>query len=153
MKPWILFSFIAALATSLIVVIIRCLKNNSKIELLEFYMFILFFMISLFLGLYLLFNRKKVDFKYILKSKTVIPCIFLLAILAIITVYFSSKAHMFAPNPGYSLSVININMIIVLFLCYFLFNSHINVFIISGVVLIFIGVILIALNSDNKRKK
>ena len=60
---------------------------------------------------------------------------------------------MFAPNPGYSLSVININMIIVLFLCYFLFNSHINVFTISGVVLVFIGVILIALNSDNKRKK
>lgn len=153
MKPWILFSFIAAVATSFIVIIIKYLKNNSKIELLEFYMFILFFVISLCLALYLLFNKKKVDVKYILKNKKIIPCIFLLAILAIISVYFSSKAHMFAPNPGYSLSVINFNMVIVLLLCAFLFKSHLNVFTITGVALVFLGVILIALNSDNKRKK
>ena len=153
MKPWILFSFIAAVATSFIVIIIKYLKNNSKIELLEFYMFILFFVISLCLALYLLFNKKKVDVKYILKNKKIIPCIFLLAILAIISVYFSSKAHMFAPNPGYSLSVINFNMVIVLLLCAFLFKSHLNVLTITGVALVFLGVILIALNSDNKRKK
>jgi len=75
-----------------------------------------------------------------------------LSILALITVYYSSRAHMIAPNPAYSSTIINFNIVLVLILSILLFKSPINIFSGMGMLLVLLGVSLIALNSDNKRK-
>ena len=58
MNSWILFSFIAALATSFITIIIRYLNKYGNANYLEFYMLIVLFIIFLFLAIYLEFNPK-----------------------------------------------------------------------------------------------
>lgn len=153
MNSWILFSFIASLATSFITIIIRYLNKYGNANYLEFYMLIVLFIIFLFLAIYLEFNPKKRDLRSMKNNSIIGLSLLALSILSIVAVYFSSRAHMIAPNPAYSSTIININIVFVLILSMILFKSPINVYTGCGIILVLFGAILIALNSDNKRKK
>lgn len=146
MYEWILYSFIATIATSLITILIRYIHNIGEKKYLEFYMLISFLCINICLFIYLALRPKKINIQ-MFQNYTLLGLLVLISVLAVVTVYFSSLAHMIAPNPSYSSTIINFNIVIVLLLSMYLFQSPINLYTGFGMLLVLCGVILIALNS------
>lgn len=152
MDNWIVFSVIATFATTLITIIIRYLNDFGEKKYLEAYMLISFLFINVLLMIYLAFQPKKWDIRPMKNKPIIFLFLLALSLLAIVTVYFSSKAHMLAPNPAYSSTIINFNIVLVLILSMILFKSPINFYTGLGMAFVLLGVIFIALNSDNKTK-
>jgi len=148
MYEWILFSFIAALAISLKIIIIHYVNIIGDKKYLEFYIFLSFLCINILLLIYLLCKPRKINLTMFKKNPLLLCVLFAVSILAIITVYFSSMAHMVAPNPAYSATIVNFNVVFVLLLSMYFFNSPINMYTGIGIFLVLCGVIMISIYSN-----
>lgn len=70
-----------------------------------------------------------------------------MALLFVFQRMFFIKSITESPNPGYSLSIINMNIIVVLFLSYLFFGLTINIYTLLGIILAFSGICIIIRNS------
>lgn len=148
MYKWILFSVIATIATSIITILVRYMNDIGEKKYLELYMLITFLCINILLTIYLLCKPHKINLSNFKYNPILLCVLFLLSILSIITVYFSSLAHMSAPNPAYSSTIINFNIVLVLLLSMYFFNSPINMYTGIGMFLVLCGVIMISIYSN-----
>lgn len=111
-------------------------------------------LIGIFYGilstLYLLFNKKK--FYQILplienKLNYLLFFIFLTAFIIYTMVILQIKAYISAPNPGYAISIINMDVIPVTLVSMYLFKKQINIKTVGGMIIALIGIIIINLTT------
>ncbi|MDP3733872.1 MAG: EamA family transporter [Nanoarchaeota archaeon] len=89
---------------------------------------------------YMYFSGEKISF-----NNEIIFWLFIAALLSITANLISLKAFLAAPNPGYPGAISSFGIIIVTVVSYFIFSSELNIIRLIGVILGFVGIILIYL--------
>jgi len=145
-KPWVIYSIINAFITSFAVLNFKYLTFFSKNHMVTVAQ--CFVITGIVAAIYLLFNRREtINLNKDNEPKKLIIQITLFVIFALTSRYIFLKSVENCPNVGYSHLIININAIISLILAYFLFGQVINKYTFVGIILYFVGLITIVINS------
>ena len=140
---WILNALATMLITGTEVTLFKLIPSFKNVSVYEAILIIFVFcgIISFFI---LIYNGKNIKNKVF--NKTTLFFIFM-ALLFVFQRMFFIKSITESPNPGYSLSIINMNIIVVLFLSYLFFGLTINIYTLLGIILAFSGICIIIRNS------
>ena len=154
MEDWLIYSILVLIITSFLALIIKYLGVFlDNIEEIKLFIFISLIFTGLFSFIYLLCNNKfyKKHFENIINNKInnifLISILIIFSILLLLNIIFQGKARNLCKITGLPQLIINTNIILILILSIFLFNIKINWKIILGIILAFIGLSIVIINS------
>tara|TARA_B110001450_G_scaffold152183_1_gene142008 strand:- start:576 stop:1031 length:456 start_codon:yes stop_codon:yes gene_type:complete len=144
---WILIALTCTLLSSFGVILMNYIDNSKYNNII--FMIISYILVGLFGIIYLIFdlkNKKNLlkncDYKLILYSTA-------FALFIVIGNLLIQYAFSISPNISYTHIIINLNIIITIFASYILFNQYINFYCILGIIISFIGILIIIFNYKN----
>ena len=145
MESWIIYSFLVTLFTSGIVTIYKIFtKSNYDILTLISISFILLGLSGL---TNLIYNKNKFLKFYKQYDYKIIALILLYVLLTILIKFNIQKAIKLSPSIGLCHLIINTNVILTLFISYFLFGQTINKTTILGIIVTLIGLFIVLYGS------
>jgi len=139
---WILLALMAAIATAAGTIFLK-LADKTKYHNNIILAFTFLFM-GIFSFLYLLYERKLTYNTLSNCDKNFLMIIILYALFIILEFKLMITAMKYTPNIGYTRTLMNLNIIITLFISYFIFKEKINKECFFGILLCIIGVSIIA---------
>lgn len=144
---WILIALICTLFSSIGVILMKYIDNSKYNNII--FMIISYIVVGIFGIFYLIYdlkNKKEVikncDFKLILYS-------FIFGCIIIFSNIIVQYAFSISPNISYTHLIINLNIIITIIASYILFKQNINLYCLLGMIISFIGFLIIILNYNN----
>jgi len=144
---WILISLICTLLSSFGVILMKYIDNSKYNNII--FMVISYIIVGLFGIIYLIYDLKNkrdilknCDYKLILYST-----VFALSI--VIGNIVIQYAFSISPNISYTHLIMNLNIIFTIIASYILFNQYINIYCFSGMIISFIGILIIMFNYKN----
>jgi drug/metabolite transporter (DMT)-like permease len=141
---WVYLSFIVMIIVSLKVIILTYITSLDVDNVIV--MAFVFIFIGLFSLLYIIVNKYE-TLNFIKKCNTSIFSIIILTAVTISLQYtIMPTAYGMSPNPALCGTILNLNVILVLILSYFLFKTEINMKNIIGIIISIIGLVLILNN-------
>lgn len=141
---WVYLSFIVMIIVSLKVIILTYITSLDLDNVIV--MAFVFIFIGLFSLLYIIINKYD-TLNFIKKCNTSIISIIILTAFTIGLQYtIMPTAYGMSPNPALCGTILNLNVILVLIISYFLFKTKINMKNILGIIVSIIGLILILNN-------
>ena len=153
MQDWIIYSLLALIFSSTIILSVKylgsILSNKDEVVSIVYIAFIIAGIISL---IFIINDKKtKHNLNNIVKNKTsnslLLLFVIILGILIILNYTTQFSAHSLCKISGLPLVIINMNIVLVLFISYFLFSETINWKVILGIMLSLCGLSLVILNS------
>tara|TARA_Y100000389_G_scaffold114318_1_gene111498 strand:- start:278 stop:718 length:441 start_codon:yes stop_codon:yes gene_type:complete len=141
---WVYLSFIVMIIVSLKVIILTYITSLDVDNVIV--MAFVFIFIGLFSLLYIIINKYD-TLNFIKKCNTSIISIIILTAFTIGLQYtIMPTAYGMSPNPALCGTILNLNVILVLIISYFLFKTKLNMKNILGIIVSIIGLILILNN-------
>ena len=151
MEEWILYSILVLLITSFLVLIMKYLGTqiNLNEDEIESIICCSFIISGLLAFLYLLIKKRENILSIINNPNhnILLIIIILFGLLLLLNFIFQGKAHNKCKIGGLPLIIINMNIITVLLISTFLYNTNINYKTILGIFLAISGLSLVILNN------
>ena len=149
MDNWVLYCFLVMVFTASILSIYK-LFIDSRYEILTL-LAITFVVLGLVGVIYLLSNRDKFLKFYKQYDYKILVLILVYVLLTILIKYFIQKAVKSSPSIGLCHLIINMNVILTLFIGYFLFGETINNTTIFGISVTLVGLAIVLSSSKNNK--
>lgn len=135
--------FVMTLITLKVIILTYIAKINVEIEIV---MALIFIIIGL-LGLLYLITHKYNTFKFIKKCNiSLVSIILLTSVIIAIQYMIMPQAYAMSPNPALCNSILNLNVVFVLLISYYLFHTSMNINTLMGIFITLIGLYLILNN-------
>ena len=145
MESWIIYSFLVTLFTSGIVTIYK-IFTTSNYDILTL-ISISFILLGLSGLTNLIYNKKKFLNFYKQYDYKIVALILFYVLLTILIKFNIQKAIKLSPSIGLCHLIINTNVILTLFIGYFLFGQTINKTTIIGIIVTLIGLFIVLYGS------
>ncbi len=150
LSSWLLLSFIVTFSLGIYICILKYIGNLFNNQNLGIGVSIIGIFYGIFSSLYLLYNKDIfMGFRNVLTHSMgyIFAILFITSLIIFINIFLQMKLYTIAPNPGYALGIVNLNVIITTLVGYFFFNSPLYYKTNIGILISIIGVSIICLTN------
>lgn len=134
---WLTLAFIAMITNSFALLLIRKIGKRMKPEVMTFYIFL---MLAISLAIINVIFSKA----FFISSSLFIPLV-TIGIMGGTTYLLFYKSISLAPNPGYSIAIFSLNVIIITLISNIILDTSLNLTKLLGIVIATLGTILLTL--------